>query len=172
MIHSEHPFVPGENDREPLRRFRGRHAAGVSIVTAGDEGHPVGLTVSSLMLAEGDPGHVTAVIGPLSDLWDAIEGSERFVVHLCRSTHRRLADIFAGIRPSPGGVFTGVEWGQSEWGPVLADLPDRAYCSLLRLEQLGYTGLVTATVDRVELSDLTDPLVHFRGEYRRLSEDR
>lgn len=170
VIHSEHPFVPAENERDPVRRFRGRHAAGVSIVTASDDGRPIGLTVSSLMVLDGEPGLVAAVVGPLSDLWDAIAGSGRFVVHLCRAGHREMSDVFAGIRPSPGGPFSGVEWEQSDWGPVLSGLPDRAFCEQVRIEELGYTGVVLGSVDHVAMADLKDPLIHFRGGYHRLSE--
>lgn len=169
MIHSEHPFVPGDADRDPLRRFRGRHASGVSIVTSGTERVPAGLTVSSLMVLEGDPALIVAVVGPLSDLWDAIETSGGFVVHLCRQEHRDLSDVFAGIRPSPGGVFARLHWEPSEWGPVLVDLPDRAFCRVLKTEELGYTGMVVGTIDRVEVANLTDPLIYFRGGYRGLS---
>ena len=51
---------------------------------------------------------------------------------------------------------------------MLDDIPDRAYCRLDRLEPRGYTGLLIGTIEHVELADLTDPLVHFRGEYRSL----
>ena len=168
MIHSEHPFVPGEGERDPVRRFRGRHAAGVSIVTARLDSKPSGLTVSSLIVLEGDPALIAAVVGPLSDVWDAIAASERFVVHLCRAGHRGLSDVFASLRPTPGGAFSGLEWEESDWGPVLAAVPDRAYCRLVRTEELGYTGLVVGSVDHVELADLEDPLIHFRGGYHRL----
>ena len=51
----EHPFIRPEADRDPVRRFRGRLVAPVTIVTAGDDVGRAGLTVSSLMLAEGEP---------------------------------------------------------------------------------------------------------------------
>ena len=51
----EHPFHPPEGERDPVRRMRGRLAAPVTIITAGDDVGRSGLTVSSLMLAEGDP---------------------------------------------------------------------------------------------------------------------
>jgi len=34
------------------------------------------------------------------------------------------------------------------------------------MSEVGYSGVVTATVDKVETSDLTDPLLYFRGGYR------
>jgi flavin reductase (DIM6/NTAB) family NADH-FMN oxidoreductase RutF len=167
-IHSEHPFVPDPDERDPVRRFRGRLAAPVTIVTAGEGDRRTGLTVSSLFVVEGEPGLVHAVVTPNSDLWDVVAESGAFVVHICRHTHRDLADVFAGIRPSPGGLFTGAEVIGSRWGPVLAAVEDRAYCTLIGQEEVGYSGVVRGQLDQVELSGISDPLVYFRGRYRDL----
>lgn len=169
MIHSEHPFRPEPGDLDPARRFRGRIAAGVTIVTAGTGSKPTGLTVSSLLVIEGDPAYVELVVGPTSDLWDVAAEARRFVVHICRYEDMRLAEVFAGLAPSPGGVFAGVEWEASEWGPVITALGDRAYCTFVSARELGWSGLVAGHIDRVEISKLIDPIVHFRGAYRRLS---
>jgi hypothetical protein len=101
MIHSEHPFRQPPDDRDPARRFRGRLASGVTIVTAGIESNRTGLTVSSLLVVEGDPALAHLVVGPTTDLWE--------------------------LAPE--------------------------------------TGLI----DRVEVTDLLDPMVHYRSGYRRLS---
>jgi 3-hydroxy-9,10-secoandrosta-1,3,5(10)-triene-9,17-dione monooxygenase reductase component len=167
-IHGEHPFLPAPEERDPVRRFRGRLAAPVTIVTAGESDQRTGLTVSSLFVIEGDPGLVQAVVSPSSDLWDLVAETGRFVVHVCRNSHRHLADVFAGIRPSPGGMFVRVDITDSDWGPVLTDLEDRAYCTLVGREEVGYAGVVRGLIDRVEVTGTTDPLVYFRGRYHDL----
>jgi flavin reductase (DIM6/NTAB) family NADH-FMN oxidoreductase RutF len=169
MIHSEHPFQPGPDDRDPARRFRGRLAAGVTIVTSGPESKRTGLTVSSLLVIEGDPPLTSLVVSPTTDLWAAIAETGRFVIHVCRYDDHRLADVFAGLAPSPGGMFTDVAIEQSEWGPVLTDLGDRAYCSFQSAEEAGWSGLIVGRIDRLEITDLSDPMVHFRSAYRRLA---
>jgi len=168
MIHDEHPFATGPSDREPTRRFRGRLASAVTIVTSANGSNRAGLTVSSLFVVEGQPGRILFLVGPTTDLWDVVAATGRLVVHVCRAGHRAIADVFAGLRPNPGGVFAGVEVEVSEWGPLLVDLPDRAFCTLEEMTELGYSGVVTATMDKVETSDLTDPLLYFRGGYRSL----
>ncbi len=168
MIHSEHPFQPESADRDQARRFRGRLAAGVTIVTAGPEAERTGLTVSSLLVVQGDPAQAHVVVGPTTDLWESAAETGRFVIHICRSEDRQIADVFAGLWPSPGGSFAGVAVTQSEWGPVLTDLPDRAYCSLESEAEVGWSGLLIGRIDKVEVSDLQDPIVHFRSGYRRL----
>ncbi|HUF15041.1 MAG TPA: flavin reductase, partial [Acidimicrobiia bacterium] len=65
-IHNEHPFTPGPEERDPVRRLRGRLAAPVTIVTSGAGDHRAGLTVSSLFVVEGNPGVVHAIVTPNS----------------------------------------------------------------------------------------------------------
>jgi flavin reductase (DIM6/NTAB) family NADH-FMN oxidoreductase RutF len=168
MIHSEHPFRPEPGDRDLARQFRGRLAAGVTIVTAGSGRDRTGLTVSSLLVIQGEPARAHIVVGPTTDLWSLAADTGRFVIHVCRYDDRSLADVFAGIWPSPGGLFTGVDTTDSEWGPVLDHLPDRAYCSFVSRDEVGWSGLIVGEIDEVEVSGLVDPLVHFRSGYRRL----
>ncbi len=169
MIHTESPFAPDPEDRDPVRRFRGRLTSPVTIVTSGPTDRRTALTVSSLSVAEGEPGLIQPLIGPTSDLWSSIADTGKFVVHICSGRHRRLSEVFAGLRPSPGGVFAGVSVTQSEWGPVIDDIGDRAYCSVETQVELGYAGVVTGRVDTVDVGDLVDPLVRFRGAYRSLA---
>jgi flavin reductase (DIM6/NTAB) family NADH-FMN oxidoreductase RutF len=168
MIHAENPFADDPDSRDPVRRFRGRLSAPVTIVTAGDEDRRTGLTVSSLLVIEGEPGRVEMVVGPTTDLWDRVAETGRFVIHICDESHRALTEVFAGLRPSPGGIFADTEVFGSEWGPLIAGLADRAYCSLEDRREVGYSGLVTGRIDHVEAGDLTRPLVYFRGSYHGL----
>ena len=166
----QNPFVPPADEREPLRRFRGRLAAPVTIVTAGSGRRRAGLTVSSLVVIEGEPGRIHLVIGPLTDLWDVIEETGRCVVHIAEAQHHAASDVFAGLRPSPGGPFASVETTQSEWGPVISDMTNRAYCTMVSSTEVGWSGIVESEVHHVELSDGTEPLIHHRGGYRGLGE--
>lgn len=143
-------------------------SAPVTVFTSVDGGDRTGLTVSSLLVIEGEPGRVEAVIGPTTDLWDAVADTGRFVVHVCGERHRHLAEVFAGLRPSPGGTFAGLSVTDSEWGPVIDDVADRAFCSFESRREVGHTGLVTGQIDRVEVGDFTNPLAYFRGSYRTL----
>jgi 3-hydroxy-9,10-secoandrosta-1,3,5(10)-triene-9,17-dione monooxygenase reductase component len=168
VIHSDNPFVDDPDSRDAVRRFRGRLSAPVTIFTSVDGENRTGLTVSSLMVIEGEPGRVEAVVGPTNDLWDAVAETGRFVVHVCGERHRQLAEVFAGLRPSPGGIFAGLTVTDSEWGPVIDEITDRAYCSFESRRELGYAGLVTGRIDHVEVADFTNPLAYFRGQYRTL----
>ena len=169
MIHAEHPFADRPEDRDPVRRFRGRLAHPVTIIMSGEGDRRTGLTVSSLFVVEGEPGRVHAIVGPNSDLWDVAAETERFVVHVCDVDATSLAEVFAGLRPSPGGLFATMNTTPSKWGPLLDELPDRLFCSLESLVESGNSGVFVGVVDGAELSDIEDPLVHFRGTYRSLT---
>ena len=169
MIHAEHPFADLPEDRDPVRRFRGRLVSPVTIFTAGEGDRRTGLTVSSLFVAEGEPGRLHAVVGPNTDLWDVAAETERFVVHVCGVDDTSLAEVFAGLRPSPGGLFATTSTTPSKWGPVLDEIPDRLFCSLESRVESGNSGVLAGFVDGAELSDIEDPLVHFRGTYRGLT---
>jgi flavin reductase (DIM6/NTAB) family NADH-FMN oxidoreductase RutF len=55
----------------------------VTIWTAnGNEGRPEGITVSSILIGEGDPPSVLGLIAPDPSFWDAVRASKRFVVHV------------------------------------------------------------------------------------------
>lgn len=196
-IHSEHPFMPAEPDRSPVRRLRGRLASPVTLWTAGGPGPDTpraGLTVSSVLIADGEPGHIVGVIDPLSDLWDSVRAGGAAVVTILDWRQRQLADMFGYVAPAPGGPFAAAQWRQSAFGPVLAADPavDWAGCRLAEepARELGWGLLVTLTIVEVHLAvdarqagaaqtansaagqDSADatplaPLVHRRGRYLR-----
>lgn len=168
MIHDENPFAESPDRRDPIRRFRGRLSAPVTVVTSGVGDKRTGLTVSSLIVIEGEPGLVQMVVGPSTDLWDVVEETGAFVVHICQEGHRDLAQVFAGLRPSPGGIFAGLEVTISDHGPVIGQLANRAFCRFLEKGEAGYSGLVVGAIERVEVTNITEPLVYFRGGYRSL----
>lgn len=166
-IHDEHPFATPAADRDPLRRFRGRLTAPVTLWTAvdPDRGRRRGLTVASTLVVDGDPGRLMGLVDPESDLGEALAGGAPFVVALLADRHRLLADRFAGQAPAPGGLFAQDDWHDEEWGPVLADAPGWLGCRTDETAPLGYALRVTGTVQRVELADDEPTLTFRRGRY-------
>jgi flavin reductase (DIM6/NTAB) family NADH-FMN oxidoreductase RutF len=167
-ISSEHPFLPPESERSPVRRLRGRLPAPVTVWTAGSGSDRAGLTVSSLLVADGEPGYVVGVLDPLSELWDAVRGTGRAVVNLLDWPHRQLADAFGYVAPAPGGPFRLGEWTETEWGPALAGAGGWAGCQLADrpVSELGWGLLVQLQVVHTVFGDDGGvPLVHRRGRY-------
>lgn len=168
MIHDDHPFATPPADRDPVRQFRGRMAAPVTVVTAGPPEARTGLTVSSLMVSEGEPAQVLLLLGTATDLLERILESGRFVVHILEQDMREAADVFAGLRPNPGGPFSGVDVEDGDWGPVLTGAATRLYCRYVDQTATSHHALVQGEVDHADVGDLIRPLVYFRGDYRRL----
>jgi flavin reductase (DIM6/NTAB) family NADH-FMN oxidoreductase RutF len=168
-VHDENPFVTPSDQRDPARRLRGRMAAPVTVITAGNGEHRTGLTVSSLVVAEGDPSRVYFLLGSTTDLFYGLEETGKFVVHLLESDDQTLADVFAGLRPSPGGKFADFPFEQTEWGPVLTDVETRAYCTYEGGDEETFFIVAEGRVDKIELSEIQEPLVYFRGRYRKLA---
>lgn len=168
-IHSEHPFVPPDSERAPVRRLRGRLGGGVSLWTTGSGGDRAGLTVSSLMVADGDPGCVLALLDPDSDLWEGLLERRTAVVQLLGWEHRGIADAFAGVAPAPGGAFRMAPWEQTEWGPLLAGTTAWAGVRLVegRAREVGWSILAETVLEHVRIGAEQAPLVHRRGRYVR-----
>lgn len=161
-IHPSDPFATPDDQRSPLRRLRGRLPAPVTLWTAAG---PAGLTVSSMMVADGDPGRVAGLVDDESDLWTAVEATGRFAVVPLAEGDNQLAERFAGLMPAPGGLFATGDWEDTGFGPVPRGYPWVA-CTLSGADQFGWSLLVTATIAGVSLTDTAaKPLLHHRGRY-------
>ncbi|MGI8775693.1 MAG: flavin reductase family protein [Actinomycetota bacterium] len=167
-IHAENPFRDPPEARSPARRLRGRLPAPVTLWTAQGVEGPTGLTVSSVLVAEGEPAVILGLISSTADLYEAILESRRFLVHVLEHSDKELSERFAGLRPAPGGLFEGVTVEDSPFGPVLTDLQTRAYCSLVDARETGYHQLVTGHIEDLRVDEVPTPLVHLRGKYRDL----
>jgi flavin reductase (DIM6/NTAB) family NADH-FMN oxidoreductase RutF len=170
-IHSSDPFATPEEDRSPVRRLRGRLPSPVTLwTTAGtaSSAGPAGLTVSSVLVADGAPAHLLGLIDDESQLWETLRESGRFAVTPLGPGHRQLADRFAGLLPAPGGLFLGEEWLDTAYGPVPANAAGWAGCRLDQARPYGWALLVEGTVEHVEVGSADEPLVHYRGRYREL----
>ena len=163
-IHHEHPFATPDGERDVLRRLRGRLPSAVSVLSTGQGRGRAGLTVSSVLLAAGEPARLLALVDEESDLWDARPST--LVVNVLGSPHRYLADAFAGTAPAPGGPFTLGSWSDGAWGPELDDAVARVGVRLDAEEPAheGWGLLLRGTVEHLDLSD-GEALLHLRGRY-------
>jgi flavin reductase (DIM6/NTAB) family NADH-FMN oxidoreductase RutF len=168
-IHTDHPFLEPESEHDPERRFRGRLGGSVVLFTAGGTGDVAraGLTVSSLMVARGEPSRVLALLDPDADLTETLEATGRAVVNLLAWQHRDLADAFAGLAPAPGGAFRMAEWEDTAWGPCLVGVSAWAGVALESTAPVGWSSLVTCRIEHLALLEDQPPLVHRRGRYQR-----
>ena len=164
-IHSEHPFA--DADRDPVRRLRARVGSTVSLWTSGTLGvDAAGLSVSSYLVVTGDPGRIVAALDPDSDLHARLQASGRAVMHLLDGSRSELAEMFGGVMPAPGGVFSQAEFLPTAHGPQLAGAGTWASVSYEDSVEVGWSALVTVRIDEIEIGD-QDWLVHRHGRYSR-----
>ena len=170
-IHSEHPFLPPSDARNPLRRLRGRTPAPVSLWTTELDGRRVGWTVSSVLLADGEPGELVGLLDEDSELAEAVLQTRTFAVSLLGWGHRQLADAFAGVLPAPGGAFRLADWADTAWGPVLVGATGWLGARLVDgpVDHAGWALLVRAAVEHVQVDEPDDGVLgYLHGRYRRL----
>jgi flavin reductase (DIM6/NTAB) family NADH-FMN oxidoreductase RutF len=167
-IHDTHPFA--DPDPDPVRRLRGRLGGAVALLTAGAGPERAGLTVTSLLLAHGEPPHLVVALDPDADLTELLLETGAASLQLLGWAHRDLAGAFAGTAPAPGGPFRTGSFDDGPWGPRLLDATAWAGVRLVDQRPLGWSTLVTCAVEDVEVGD--DPpsgaLGHRRGRWLRL----
>lgn len=165
------PFATPPEWRDSARRLRGRLAAPVTVWTARGEGGDVGVTVASVLVVEGEPALLLGLLGPLSDFYEALSTSRRFLVHVLAASQRRLAETFAGRYPT-GDPFEHVGVAATPWGPRLEGVGTVAGCELVGGSEVGDSVLVRGAIGHLELAEPAPaPLVWHRGAYQRLERD-
>jgi 3-hydroxy-9,10-secoandrosta-1,3,5(10)-triene-9,17-dione monooxygenase reductase component len=164
---SQPPFAVPPERRDPARRLRGRLVAPVTVWTAGRPPGGAGLTVSSVLVAEGQPARLLGLIDPTSAFFEAVQETGAFVVHVLAAADRALAERFSEVRPPiRGPFFERLQVAESPWGPVLGGSRPRAACRLAGSTPVGYAELVEGMIEQLELVDLEDPLAYLHGGYR------
>ena len=166
-IHTEHPFRDAEPD--PVRRLRGWLGGAVTLWTCGagpDARAWAGLTVSSLLVANGEPARLLALLDPDSDLAESLSATGRAMVAMLTWEDRALAEAFAGTAPAPGGPFRQAEFVETPWGPRPSRTVTWAGVQLESAAPVGWSSLVTCVVEELAVGD-DEPLTHRRGRYQR-----
>jgi 3-hydroxy-9,10-secoandrosta-1,3,5(10)-triene-9,17-dione monooxygenase reductase component len=161
------PWASPLEARDPVRRLRGHLVLPVTVWTAGngdEELSPVGLTVSSVLISQGAPPMLAGLISPASDFADVLEASPsgRFAVQILGSSHRRLAQHFAGELPAPEELLA---TRSSPYGLVLEAVTDRLFCRMTDTTPFGWSLLVEAEIEETEAGEPGRGLAWYHGAY-------
>lgn len=139
----------------------------MSIWASSEAGRQDGWTISSMLIADGEPAEVVALVNEDADWWDMFRRTGRAVVNVLGHGQGVVSDVFARMAPSPGGPMRTGEWSTSEFGPRLGGAAAWIEVSLAETNP-GYAGwglLVRATIESVEINDAVEPLRHQGGRY-------
>lgn len=167
-IHGEHPFLTPRELRDPVRRVRGHLPAPVTVWTSADGVRRDGWTISSVLVGEGEPAELVALVDEDCDWWELFRSTGAAAVNVLAQGQGRVADAFARATPSPGGPFRTGDWVDAPHGPRLVGAAGSLGVRLVDPDpaHAGWGLLVRAVVESVELADDLEALEHRRGRYR------
>ncbi len=158
------------SDPRTLRDALGCFATGVTVVTCFDgAGQPTGLTANSFTALSLDPPLLLVCVAKSSISVAALSEAKAFAVNVLQ-THQRPASITFSTRVEDR--FGQTEWTVGEHGaPVLMDSLSVFECHHHAVHDGGDHVILVGEVVKASFEPGLDPLLYFRGSYRRLHFD-
>ena len=154
-------------DEADFRSALGHFATGVTVVTARDgQERPRAITVSSFASVSLAPPLVLYCLGKSAFHFDAFAAAEAFAVNLLGAEAQGLSDRFAREAEDD---FQGVEVSASATGcPVLPGCLAVLDCAREAMHDAGDHLIVVGRVTALAVPGGEEPLIYYRGRYRRL----
>jgi len=173
MSSDAHP-APSEyrtgSDPRTLRDALGCFATGVTVVTCLDSGgRPVGLTANSFTSVSLDPPLLLVCVAKAAASAGPLTVAEHFAVNVLQT----------GQQPDSITFSTRVEdrFGRTEWAcgehgpPILRQSLSVFECARTAVHDGGDHWILVGEVKKASFEPGLDPLLYFRGSYRRLHFD-
>ena len=158
------------HDPRTLRDALGCFATGVTVVTCVDAtGNPAGLTVNSFTSVSLDPPLLLVCIHKLAASAEALTGAANFAINVLQ-TGQQPASITFSTRVEDR--FGTTPWSRGEAGaPILKDSLCVFECERFAVYDGGDHQILVGQVVKASFDASLDPLLYFRGRYRRLHFD-
>lgn len=155
------------SDARVLRDAMGCFATGVTVVTTRDENdQPIGLTANSFTSVSLDPPLILFCLAKASASLERFRAAPHFAVNVLHIGQQPTSGVFA--RPS-SDRFQGVEWETWDSGaPILSNSLASFECDADQVVDAGDHLVFIGRVTRARFEPHRDPLLYFRGKYRRL----
>lgn len=155
------------SDPRTLRDALGCFATGVTIVTALDgDGAPIGLTANSFTSVSLDPPLLLVCIARSAGSGAVLRDAAHFVVNVLQIGQQPASNRFASKSEDR---FAGVEWQPGETGaPILSGSLSAFECERHAVHDGGDHYILVGRVVCARFEPRRDPLLYFRGKYRRL----
>ncbi|MBL7499381.1 flavin reductase family protein [Frankia sp. CNm7] len=158
---SRHPV-----DEARFRDVVSRFASGVVVVTAQVDGRPVGLTCQSFTSLSLVPPMVLFCPSRTSTSWPAVAAAEAICINILSEGQDEISNGFAR---SGADKFSGVGWSPLPNGaPALQDAAAHLGARVAQVYDGGDHHIVTCHVEILRARAEPDPLLYYRGRYRRL----
>jgi flavin reductase (DIM6/NTAB) family NADH-FMN oxidoreductase RutF len=158
------------SDPRTLRDALGCFATGVTVVTClDDRGRPVGLTANSFTSLSLEPPLLLVCVAKAAASAEPLGQARHFAVNVLQ-TQQQPASITFSTRVEDR--FGCTPWSMGEHGvPVLLDSLSVFECSHHAIHDGGDHFILVGEVKKATFEPGLDPLLFFRGSYRRLHFD-
>ena len=151
-------------DQARFREVLGHFATGITIVTALEEGVPVGFSCQSFAALSLDPPMVVLAPARTSTSWPRIRAAGSFCVNILGEHQEAVCRAFA---ISGGDKFSGVGWRPGITGaPVIDNSLAVVECELGDIFDGGDHEIVTGRVVALDVGE-GGPLLFYRGGFGR-----
>ena len=158
------------HDPRTLRDALGCFATGVTVVTcvAGD-GTPAGLTVNSFTSVSLEPPLLLVCLHRMAASSGALVDATHFAINVLQNGQQPASIRFATRDEDRFGT---TPWSRGEAGaPILADSLGVFECERYAVYDGGDHHILVGQVVKASFDASLDPLLYFRGSYRRLHFD-
>jgi flavin reductase (DIM6/NTAB) family NADH-FMN oxidoreductase RutF len=158
------------HDPRTLRDALGCFATGVTVVTCvDDQGRPAGLTVNSFTSVSLDPPLLLVCLHKMAASTEALTSASHFAINVLH-TGQQPASITFSTRVEDR--FGCTPWSTGEAGaPILRESLCVFECERFGLHDGGDHHILVGQVVKASFDASLDPLLFFRGSYRRLHFD-
>ncbi len=155
------------SDARTFRDALGCFATGVTIVTTmGADGVPVGLTANSFTSVSLDPPLLLVCVANTAGSAPILRDAQRFAVNVLQIGQQPTSNRFAGKGEDR---FAATPWEMGEFTtPVLTGSLASFECERDALHDGGDHFILVGKVLKARFEPRRDPLLYFRGKYRRL----
>lgn len=161
------PEYRAGSDARTFRDALGCFATGVTVVTAiCPDGTPIGLTANSFTSVSLDPPLLLVCIANSAGSAPYLKDAERFAVNVLQIGQQPTSNRFAGKGEDRFGI---TPWELGEFGtPVLSGSLSSFECSRDAVHDGGDHFILVGRVLKAIFEPRRDPLLYFRGKYRKL----
>ena len=154
-------------DAATFRAVLGHFGSGITVITAVDQGEPVGLTCQSFSSVSLEPPLVLFVAARASNSWPRIRHAGHFCANVLGEDQEELGRRFA-IRGAD--KFAGIGWRPGLTGaPLLDGCLAFVECELAAVHDGGDHDIVVGRVLDLGVADEGNPLLFYRGGYGRFA---
>lgn len=161
------PEFRAGSDPRTLRDALGCFATGVTVVTTRDPaGNPVGLTANSFTSVSLDPPLLLVCLASTAGSLPAFAAASHFAVNVLHTGQQPVSGRFAS---KVEDRFAATDWERWDSGvPIISSSLASFECAREAMHAAGDHVIMVGRVNRVRFEPRRDPLLYFRGRYRRL----